>query len=312
MKKYIIIIFLCLCNFYTLYALTSGYAFLNYGTASRMIGNRTGVVDSYSSEAVVYNPALLSLAGPEVLLSYYRPFSRDIFVKDSEALNDINIYDMGITFPGKKSGYGLNLLLLQNGSFEGYDEYGISTGSFDTMELATTFGYGWKVKYFDIGINSKIVYQSLYSDYNKMAFSLGIGCARNITKNLLAGFYLDNLFSEQVFSNNIGYEKLPFQLLSGLNYQIGILNCSLGLGTDFQSMFFSVRSVLAIMRSINFLSEYGNSYFQYMNNNQSKGELKNLVNAGVEVKLKRIVAQYLLIYRGDLGMDQSVGLKINY
>lgn len=312
MIKYIIIIFLCLCNFNTLKAITSGYAFLNYGTASRMIGNRTGVVDSYSSEATVYNPALLSMSKPEILLSYYRPFSRDIFDKDSEALNDINIYDIGIAFPGKKSGYGLNFLLLQNGSFAGYDEYGNSTGSFDTMELATTFGYGWKVKYFDIGMNSKIVYQGLYSDYNKMVFSLGLGLTRNIVKNLMAGLYIDNIYSEQFVSNNMGYEKLPLQLLSGLNYQIGILNCSLGIGTDFRSMFFTVRSVLAILHSINFISEYGNSYFQYTNNNQSVSELRNLVNAGVEVKWKKVMAQYLLIFRGDLGMDQSVGLKINY
>ncbi|MDD5067394.1 MAG: hypothetical protein PHF84_10160 [bacterium] len=314
MKKRIKIIFILLILIYSTgtRVSASSYAFLEFGAASRMAGSRTGAADSSTAEAAVYNPSLLISGKNEVMLNYYQPFGRNLFDEASDGIEGINVYDIGFSLSRERSGFGMNVLLLQNSGFKGYDENGSFSGSFDTLETAVTIGYGRKLKYFNLGVNTRMVYQRLYSGYERMMLALGTGISRNVLRNLRAGLMLDNLLADKLYSRNMTYEKLIPRITGALDYQIGRLTVGMGMGTDLEQFLFSLRATVNIVRNFSLLSEYGNSTVEYTDGTTRANELRNMLNGGMELKWQRFTGHYLLTYRGDLGMDQSLGIKFNY
>ncbi|MBN1899161.1 MAG: hypothetical protein JW827_10310 [Spirochaetes bacterium] len=308
MKKGLILF----CAFFLSINLMADYTFLEYGTGTRMVGSRSGVIDASSAESVVYNPALLNYGKNEIILSYYKPFGENFFTEGSEGLEGIHAYNAGFSLRTAKYNYGMNVLLLQNDGLEGYDENGLATGKFNTIESAITFGMGKNIGPFSMGMKSRIIYQKFYQDHSRSILGLGLGLVKKISDNLKIGLMFDNIVGLNLFSENISHESLAPSINTGISYTLGRLDLGLGISSDLERFFVTGKAVMSLAGWLNLISEMGNGLGQYHSQTLQSGSVRTFINGGMQINWQKTSALFLIGYRGDLGLDKSISLKLYY
>ncbi|MDD4847373.1 MAG: type IX secretion system protein PorQ [Bacteroidales bacterium] len=151
-------------------------------------------------------------------------------IHNSAALNYINYY-AGINYGyaaysrtfDKAGSFMATMQFINYGKFKEADYTGIQTdNTFSANELALNIGWGRNLTpRWSIGANAKLIYSSLYDDYN--AFGVGVDVA--------ASYYIpDDDFTVSVVARNFGYmvnpyvtgnsNWLPFDLAIGISQKL--------------------------------------------------------------------------------------------
>ncbi|MDA0194095.1 MAG: type IX secretion system protein PorQ [Bacteroidetes bacterium] len=133
---------------------------------------------------------------------------------------DVGLNNISYAQKFKKAGIiGFGVQYMDFGQFDGFDQAGIATGSFNADEFALVVGYSHRISVFSLGVNLKFVGTGIES-YRATALMLDIGgqfkhperdfTAGLVFKNL--GFYLSNYTST-------ANSQLPFDVQLGITFK---------------------------------------------------------------------------------------------
>jgi len=146
---------------------TAGYSYLELPVSARAValgGTSISVVEPEMSVAE-QNPALLcpQMAG-QLAVSYTR------------YMGDINMGYVG--YAGRflqVGGWSLGMRYIDYGDFQGYDEQGLSTGSFGVKDMSLQAAVGYPINdRLRIGAQAKMLYTS-YESYSAFAMGVDVG-----------------------------------------------------------------------------------------------------------------------------------------
>src|SRR5699024_9332908 len=107
------------------------------------------------------------------------------------------------------------------GSFDGYDEFGNSTGSFGGGEVAVSVGYAYNIPFtkFYLGANAKLISSKLES-YTSFGGAVDLGISyRNEKQDLVISGVLRNAGSQFTPYDEV-YESLPLELDFGISQKV--------------------------------------------------------------------------------------------
>lgn len=190
---------------------TSGAAFLKVDIGARPAGMGdcfVGIADDYNS--IQWNPAGLS----------FLEKGQVAFIR-TNWLADTNFNALTFAYPFNFGTLALNYTSLNYGSIDGYDEFGVSTGSFTPTDTAITLSYSREIsKGFGLGINLKQISSKIESESaSTQAFDLGLLYTLEISGNpFKLGFSILNMGGEMKFIEE--GDPLPTNYLFGFSYLV--------------------------------------------------------------------------------------------
>jgi hypothetical protein len=196
MKKQTLAIILTLMGFQQVYSQIAGtkaFAFLNMPSSARQLSlgsNFISSVDNDLSQAW-NNPAALNSS-----------MDKHVFASYNNYISDINTgyFSYGKTLKNKGT-FSLGILYLDYGTFNGYNEGGISTGTFKAQDQCFSLSYGKQLnRKFRVGANAKYIY-SIYESFVSNGLSTD-----------LSAIYTDSAKQLNItaFARNIGFQAIPY------------------------------------------------------------------------------------------------------
>ncbi|OMP30901.1 type IX secretion system protein PorQ [Mangrovimonas sp. DI 80] len=209
--------FFCLFTVSTIYSQLGGestYQFLNLVSSPRQAALGGKVITNYDYDVTgaIYNPATINDEMDNQLALNYTSYLGGISYGTGAYAytwdRRVQTFHMGVTY-------------INYGDFDGYDENGVSTGSFSGNEAAISFGYARQIGYSDFyfGANVKFITSKL-EQYNSIGAALDLGVIY-IDEDL--GFHaaltLRNAGTQ--FKTYAGQnESLPLEVNLGLSQQL--------------------------------------------------------------------------------------------
>lgn len=218
---------------------SDGYSFLTIPTSSHVFGlggNNITIIDDDVTLAD-QNPALI---GPE--LDMQLSFNYMLYMSEGNFA--------GVRFgtaAGEHSGWAIGLRYLNYGKFDGYDEFGTSTGTFTPSEVVLEGTYArditdrWRG-----GANLKIVY-SHYDRYEAFAMAADLGVNYYDDEHDLSFSAVLKNMGGQIKRFDKRYMRMPFDI------QLGYMQ---GIGS----------SPFAVTITANNLTRWKSSYYKYEDN----------------------------------------------
>ena len=147
----------------------STYQFLNLISSPRQaaLGGKVLTNVDYDVTQALYNPATINADMDNQLALNYSSYLGDI--KYGTAA-------YAYTWDRRVQTFHLGMTYVNYGSFDGYDENGLSTGTFTGSEAALSFGYATQIGYTDfyIGTNLKFISSKL-EQYNSLGIAADFG-----------------------------------------------------------------------------------------------------------------------------------------
>ncbi|HUH27430.1 type IX secretion system protein PorQ [Gelidibacter sp.] len=189
----------------------STYQFLNLVSSPRQaaLGGKVITNFDYDVTGGLYNPATIN---PEM--------DNQLALNYSSYLGGIS-YGTGAyayTWDRHVQTFHIGMTYINYGKFDGYDQNGVSTGTFTGSEAALSFGYAFKIPYSDfyIGANGKLITSEL-EQYNSIGGAIDAG-VMYINENLdfHAALTVRN-FGTQFTTYADLHEKLPLEVNLGLS-----------------------------------------------------------------------------------------------
>ncbi|WCM43032.1 type IX secretion system protein PorQ [Flavobacterium sp. CBA20B-1] len=186
------------------------YQFLQMPTSPKQaaLGGSNVTITGNEVNQVLYNPASLNAEMNNMLAanfgSYYGDISLGAAAYAHQLKNGRNVH-VGVTYLGY-------------GSIDGYDENGVSTGSFSGSDVAVSVGYAhpFSNTNFSVGANLKAISSTLES-YNSFAVAADIGGLYNDKDSgWTVGLTFKNL-GGQLSSYEDTRESLPFEAVVGVS-----------------------------------------------------------------------------------------------
>lgn len=189
------------------------YHFLDIPTSSHVMGMGGTNITIIDDDVTLadQNPALI---GPElekqVALNYMHYMGSGNFAGIR--------YGMAAS---ETSAWAIGLRYLNYGTFDGYDEWGSSTGTFTPTDLVIEGSYARDISgRWRGGVNLKFAYSS-YEQYNAMALAADIGVNYyDDEKDLSFSAVLRNM-GGQIKRFNEKYARVPFDLVIGYQQALG-------------------------------------------------------------------------------------------
>ncbi|MBA6152577.1 type IX secretion system protein PorQ [Gelidibacter maritimus] len=213
MVKRITVIFLFISNI-TVFAQLGGestYQFLNLVSSPRQaaLGGKVNTNFDYDVTSGLYNPATIN---PEM--------DNQLALNYSSYLGGIS-YGTGAyayTWDRHVQTFHVGMTYINYGKFDGYDQNGVSTGTFTGSEAALSFGYGFRIPFSDfyVGASGKLITSKL-EQYNSIGGAIDAGIIY-INENLdfHAALSVRN-FGTQFTTYADLHEKLPLEVNLGLS-----------------------------------------------------------------------------------------------
>ncbi|WP_053977680.1 type IX secretion system protein PorQ [Mangrovimonas xylaniphaga] len=209
--------FFCLFTVSTIYSQLGGestYQFLNLVSSPRQAALGGKVITNYDYDVTgaIYNPATINDEMDNQLALNYTSYLGGISYGTGAYAytwdRRVQTFHMGVTY-------------INYGDFDGYDENGVSTGSFSGNEVAISFGYARQIGYSDFyfGANVKFITSKL-EQYNSIGAALDLGVIY-IDEDL--GFHaaLTVRNAGAQFKTYAGQnENLPLEVNLGLSQQL--------------------------------------------------------------------------------------------
>ena len=147
----------------------STYQFLNLISSPRQaaLGGKTITNVDYDVTQALYNPATINVDMDNQLAVNYSSYLGDISYGTAA---------YAYTWDRRLQTFHLGMTYVNYGSFDGYDENGMSTGEFTGNEAAFSVGYATQIGYsnFYVGINLKLISSKL-EQYNSLGIASDIG-----------------------------------------------------------------------------------------------------------------------------------------
>ncbi|MBT7851000.1 MAG: type IX secretion system protein PorQ [Formosa sp.] len=192
----------------------STYQFLNLISSPRQaaLGGKSITNVDYDVTQALYNPATIN-----------EDMDNQLAVNYSSYLGDISYGTAAYayTWDRRTQTFHIGMTYVNYGSFDGYDENGISTGEFSGNEAALSVGYATQIGYSDfyVGSNLKLISSKL-EQYNSIGVAVDVGF-------IYVNEYLD--FNAALVIRNFGMqlttyaglkEKLPFEIDLGFSQKL--------------------------------------------------------------------------------------------
>lgn len=189
----------------------STYQFLNLMSSPRQaaLGGKVLTNVDYDVTQALYNPATINVEMDNQLALNYSSYLGDIRYGTAA---------YAYTWDRRIQTFHVGMTYVNYGSFDGYDENGVSTGTFSGSEAALSIGYATQIGYSDfyIGANLKLISSKL-EQYNSFGIATDVGI-------IYINDYLD--FNAALVVRNFGtqlttyagmQESLPFEIDLGLS-----------------------------------------------------------------------------------------------
>ena len=308
-----VVFFLILCGHDAAHAQLGGestYQFLNLMSSPRQaaLGGKVLTNVDYDVTQALYNPATINVAMDNQLALNYSSYLGDIRYGTAA---------YAYTWDRRTQTFHVGMTYVNYGSFDGYDENGVSTGTFSGTEAALSVGYATQIGYSDfyIGANLKLISSKL-EQYNSFGIATDVGI-------IYINDYLD--FNAALVVRNFGtqlttyagmQESLPFEIDLGLSQTLE--NVPLKWHLTFENL---QKWPIAVSNPARATSD--------LNNNQTQEEIsffKNLVrhtiigaelfpNKGFNLRFgysfRRAAELMILEQRNFSGLSFGIGLKFN-
>ncbi len=189
----------------------STYQFLNLVSSPRQAALGGKVITNYDYDVTggLFNPASIN---PDM--------DNQLALNYSSYLGGIS-YGTGAyayTWDRHVQTFHVGMTYINYGSFDGYDENGVSTGTFTGNEAALSFGYAYQIPFSDffVGANAKFITSKL-EQYNSLGGALDVGVMYiNEDLDFHAALVVRN-FGTQFTTYAGANEKLPFEVSLGLS-----------------------------------------------------------------------------------------------
>lgn len=189
----------------------STYQFLNLVSSPRQAALGGKIITNYDYDVSegLYNPASINAEMDNQLAINYASY-----------LGGIS-YGTGAyayTWDRRLQTFHFGMTYINYGKFDGYDEYGNSTGTFTGNEAALSFGYSYKVPEMNLylGASGKLITSKL-EQYNSVGGALDLGILYiNEALDFHAAITLRN-FGTQFTTYADLYEKPPLELNFGMS-----------------------------------------------------------------------------------------------
>ena len=209
--------FLVLCCSSAVHAQLGGestYQFLNLISSPRQaaLGGKVITNVDYDVTQALYNPATINVEMDNQLAVNYSSYLGDVRYGTAA---------YAYTWDRRTQTFHVGMTYVNYGSFDGYDENGISTGTFSGSEAAFSAGYATQIGYsdFHIGANLKLISSKL-EQYNSFGIATDVGL-------IYINEYLD--FNAALVIRNLGMqlttyagmkESLPFEIDLGFSQKL--------------------------------------------------------------------------------------------
>lgn len=216
MRK-VLTFYIVMCFSCTAYAQLGGestYQFLNLISSPRQaaLGGKSITNVDYDVTQALYNPATINVDMDNQLAVNYSNYLGDISYGTAA---------YAYTWDRRVQTFHIGMTYVNYGTFDGYDENGISTGEFSGSEAAFSAGYATQIGYSDfyIGVNLKLISSKL-EQYNSFGIATDVGL-------LYINEYLD--FNAALVIRNFGTqlttyaglkEFLPFEIDLGFSQKL--------------------------------------------------------------------------------------------
>ena len=209
--------FLVMCSGTSAYAQLGGestYQFLNLISSPRQaaLGGKTLTNVDYDVTQALYNPATINVDMDNQLAVNYSSYLGDIRYGTAA---------YAYTWDRRTQTFHLGVTYVNYGSFDGYDENGIPTGTFSGNEAAFSAGYATQIGYsnFYIGTNLKLISSKL-EQYNSFGIAADVGFIYiNDYLDFNAAFVIRN-FGTQLTTYAGTKESLPFEVDLGFSQKL--------------------------------------------------------------------------------------------
>ena len=189
----------------------SVYQFLNLVQSPRQaaMGGKTVTIMDYDVNQANFNPATINpKMGNHLATNYSNYFGEVAYGTASYAYTwDRHVQTLHV---------GVNYV--NYGNFDGYDELGNKTGTFNGSEGALTLGYAYNIPWTNlhVGANLKLI-TSILESYNSFGIATDIGLLYIDDKNdINFGLTFRNM-GYQVKPYDAVHEKLPFEIDAGIS-----------------------------------------------------------------------------------------------
>jgi len=209
-------LFICFCflTLTTSYAQLGGqttYQFLNLVSSPRQaaLGGKVLTNVDYDVTQAIYNPSTINIE-----------MDNQLAVNYSSYLGGVNYGTAAYayTWDRRTQTFHIGMTYINYGQFDGYDEEGISTGSFSGNEAALSFGYAKQIGYSDfyLGGNIKLITSKL-EQYNSIGAAVDAGLLYiNEDIEFQATLVVRN-FGTQITTYAGQNEPLPFEVDFGMS-----------------------------------------------------------------------------------------------
>ena len=206
--------FILLCLALTTFAQVGGestYQFLNLISSPRQaaLGGRVLTNVDYDVTQALYNPATINVEMDNQLALNYSSYLAGIS------------YGTGAyayTWDRRTQTFHVGMTYINYGDFDGFDENGVSTGSFTGSEAALSLGYARQIGYTDFyaGGNFKMITSTL-EQYNSIGVAVDAGIIYiNEDLDFNAALVVRNL-GTQITTYAGQNEPLPFEVAFGMS-----------------------------------------------------------------------------------------------
>ena len=215
--KILLTFFMVMWSSGTLYAQLGGestYQFLNLISSPRQaaLGGKSITNVDYDVTQALYNPATINVDMDNQLAVNYASYLGDISYGTAA---------YAYTWDRRTQTFHVGMTYVNYGSFDGYDENGISTGEFSGNEAAFSLGYATQIGYSDfyVGANLKMISSKL-EQYNSFGIAADVGFIYvNEYLDFNAAFVIRN-FGMQLTTYAGLKESLPLEIDLGFSQKL--------------------------------------------------------------------------------------------
>lgn len=187
------------------------YQFLNLVSSPKQaaLGGKNITGYTFDPSSALYNPSTIN-----------EEMEKQVSLNYVSYLGDINYGTAAYAFKlsPKLGTFQTGVTYINYGTFDGYDEFGNDTGSFNGSEVALSIGYAYQIpnSNFHIGLNLKAITSKLesYTSYGAAA-DLGVSYL-NPEKDMIISAVLRNAGSQFKPYDEV-YESLPLELDLGIS-----------------------------------------------------------------------------------------------
>lgn len=187
------------------------YQFLNLpaGTKQAALGGRVLTGVTYDPTSALFNPATIN-----------DKMHNQLQVNYANYLGDVNYGTASYahTWDRRTQTFQVGVTYLNYGSFDGYNEFGESTGTFGGNDIAMSIGYAYNIPFSDfyIGANIKFITSQL-EQYSSWGGAMDFGALYyDEDKAVRVALVVRNLGTQFTAYNEV-YEPLPLEVSLGFS-----------------------------------------------------------------------------------------------